>query len=252
MKIVIIGSETGAGNLLNFVLRDVGHETVFVLGEEGLREATVQETDVVFVRAELPGIDGCRCCMELRSRGFSGPIIFVSRQSAMREKVRAFDHGADDYIVEPYDSLELIARVNAVARRCQQSDLQSPGDVLKVGDVALSFGALTVTVGNQPPTLLTPTEMRILECLMRNPEITMSRETLIERTWGYDSVGEGNRLDVNILRLRRKLERDPANPRYLQTVRGIGYAIRPMPQREMADYSVLSLLDDQVGAADLV
>ncbi|HEX3723770.1 MAG TPA: response regulator transcription factor [Nitrolancea sp.] len=252
MRIVLIGSETGALDLLDFVLRDSGHETVVVPSEEGLHEAIDQQTDVVFIRADIQGIDGCRCCMELRARGCSDPIIFVSQKRAMREKVRAFDHGADDYIIEPYNSLELMARMNAVVRRCRMGDSQSSGDVLTVGDLELSFGAQTVTVGDEPPTLLTPTEMRILECLMRSPEMTISRETLIERTWGYDFVGEGNRLDVNILRLRRKLESDPANPRYLHTVRGAGYAIRPSSPRESANLSLLSFIEDPDGVVDPV
>jgi two-component system response regulator RegX3 len=236
MRIVIVNSETGSGDLLSYVLREAGHDTVVAHGRAGLREATTQETDVVFVRADDISTDGCRYCMQLRARRYTGPIIFVSRQNTMRQKVRAFDHGADDYIVEPYDPLELIARLNAVARRSQRVDGQIPEEELRVGDISLSLGTLTVTVGDQSPKLLTPTEMRVLESLLRSPDITISRETLIERTWGYDFVGEDNRLDVNILRLRKKLEHDPANPVYLHTVRGVGYVIRPMPYKDRSMY----------------
>lgn len=233
MRIVIIDTGAVAGDLLTAVLGDAGHETVVVReGAQGVHEATSRPTDVVLLRADPPDMDGYRFCMELRARRFSGPVIFVSGESAMRTKVQAFDHGADDYIVEPYDSRELIARVHAVARRCEPNETPTPGDVLTVGNVELSLATLTVRVGSQAPVLLTPIEMRILECLMRNAEITISRETLIERTWGYDFIGESNRLDVNILRLRKKLEDDPARPHFLQTVRGIGYVVRAVPRSD--------------------
>lgn len=228
MRIVVIDSERVTGELLDFVLTQSGHEVALVTtAADGLREVTNQETATVLLQDNLPDMDGCRFCMELRARRYNGPVIFISRRDTTRDKVRAFDHGADDYIVEPYDPQELIARVDAVARRCRQTDYQALGTVLKVGDVELSLGTLMVRVGERTPIALTPTEMRMLECLMRNSQITIGRERLIERTWGYDFLGESNRVDVYISRLRKKIERDPANPDYLHTVRGIGYVFRP-------------------------
>jgi DNA-binding response OmpR family regulator len=98
--------------------------------------------------------------------------------------------------------------------------------MLRAGDAELSIGNLTYSSSTVSPTLLTPTEMRILECLMRNHRIIISRETLIERVWGYEFIGDTNRVDVYIRRVRRKIEPDPATPRYLHTVRGIGYVFR--------------------------
>jgi DNA-binding response OmpR family regulator len=113
-----------------------------------------------------------------------------------------------------------------VLRRANQADQQPLGSVLRVDDAELSLGELTYRSAVTPPVILTPTEMRLLEVLMRNSWIVIGRETLIERVWGYDFVGDTNRVDVYIRRVRRKIEPDPQQPRYLHTVRGIGYVFR--------------------------
>jgi len=235
VRIVLINAGSAPSDLLEFVLRNAGHDIVTVRGGDGFRDANIPDTDIVIVRGDESNADGCQRCMQLRARRFAGPLIFVSRQTAMRDKVRAFEHGADDYIVEPFDSQELLSRVNAVMRRARRRDDEHRENELRVGAFELSMETLTVKVGDRTPVDLTPTEMRLLECLLRNPMITMSRETLIDRTWGYDFVGASNRLDVNILRLRKKLETDPTNPRHLLTIRGIGYVIRPSVQHDSAD-----------------
>lgn len=227
MRVVVIDPEFMTARVLGFVLGEAGHDVVLTSSaSDALVEVTAQKTDVVLLEAELPDMNGCDLCKELRARRYNGPIIFVTHRNAIHEKVRAFDYGADDYVVEPFDPMELVARVAAVSRRCRQADYQALGTILTVGDVELSIGDLTVRIGDNPPVLLTPTEMRLLECLMRNAELTISRETLIVRTWGYDFVGESNRVDVYVSRLRKKVERDPAEPEYVQTVRGIGYVFR--------------------------
>lgn len=237
MRIVVIDPEDMTAKLLGFVLGEAGHEVVLTSSAfEALAEVASQNTDAVLLESELPDMSGWDLCKELRARRYNGPVIFVTHRSETRDKLRAFDHGADDFIVEPFDPLELMARVEAVARRCRQADYQALGTVLKVGDVELSIGDLTLRIGDQPPVLLTPTEMRMLECLMRNAEITISRETLIVRTWGYDFVGESNRVDVYVSRLRKKIERDPAEPEYLHTVRGIGYVFRAPARAELLPF----------------
>src|SRR5262249_48213867 len=109
----------------------------------------------------------------------------------------------------------------------RSADYQALGTLLKVGDAELAIGALTFRVAGRQPAALTPTEMRLLECLMRNQGLAISREILIERTWGHDLVGESNRVDVYIRRLRKKVERDAAAPEYIHTVKGVGYTFRP-------------------------
>ena len=124
------------------------------------------------------------------------------------------------------------------------------GTVLRVEDAEFSIGELTYSSQVVSNVVMTPTEMQILECLMRNARIAISRETLVERVWGYDFVGETNRVDVYIHRLRHKIERDPAHPRYLHTVRGIGYTFRVDPEVEADRVSAIQPFvadEDQIG-----
>lgn len=238
MRIAVVKPDPMSAKLLRFVLTEAGFQvTSLSRGQELLPILAMREADAVLLDVDLPDLDGCDLCRGLREQRYQGPVIFVSHRSETNHIVRAFDHGADDFIGEPFDPLELVARIEAVARRCRQADYQALGTVLKVGDVELSIADLTLRIGDQPPVLLTPTEMRMLECLMRNAEITISRETLIVRTWGYDFVGESNRVDVYVSRLRKKIERDPAEPEYLHTVRGIGYVFRA--RRPLVDVAAL-------------
>jgi DNA-binding response OmpR family regulator len=238
MRIVVIDPDRMTGKLLQFVLTDAGHEPCLArTAAEGLHEVVGRETDAVLLEADLgpTGMDGYDLCKELRARRYNGPIIFVTNRRETTDKLRAFDYGADDYIVEPFDPLELIARVHSVARRFRHADYQALGTVLKAGEAELSIGELTFRVAGRPPAILTPTEMRMLECLMRNNNITISRETLIERTWGYDFLGDSNRVDVYIRRIRKKVELDPAEPEYLHTIRGFGYVFRPPAWGKIVD-----------------
>lgn len=227
MRIVVVDPAEWSAKMLSFVLAEAGH-TVHTAhsGMDAIEAVVGQDTGAVLLEADLPDIDGADLCKELRAQRYTGPIIFVSHLGSTRDKLRAFNHGADDFIVEPFDPAELVARLEAVARRAKQADGYARGMVLHVGDVELSIGELTVRIGSHSTVRLTPTEMRILEYLMRNANITISRETLIERTWGFEVWGETNRVDVYVSRLRKKIERDPAKPEYLQTVRGIGYVFR--------------------------
>ena len=230
MRVVVVDPDRMTSKLLHFVLTDAGHDVAMAKNAaEGLNEVIGRETDAVILEADLPGpgLDGYELCKELRARRYNGPILFVTQRRETADKLRAFDYGADDYILEPFDALELVARVHSVARRFRNADYQALGTVLKAGDAELSIGELTYRLEGRPPAILTPTEMRMLECLMRNSNITISRETLIERTWGYDFIGDSNRVDVYIRRIRKKVELDPALPEYLHTVRGLGYVFRP-------------------------
>lgn len=231
MRVVVVDPNAGAAKLLSLVLGEAGYEVASATNTAAARVAIgAHVTDAVLLDDDPPRIDGCRLCLELRAAGYRGPVIFVSHRSTTVEKLRAFEHGADDYVVEPFDPLELMARLEAVARRCRAASDDAPGTTLRVGEVELVIGALTVRVGQQPPVLLTPTEMRMLEYLMRHAGTTISREQLIANTWGYAFIGESNRVDVYVSRLRKKLERDPSIPTYLHTVRGSGYVFRAQPR----------------------
>ncbi|RIK47104.1 MAG: DNA-binding response regulator [Chloroflexi bacterium] len=226
-RIVIVDDDPVTAKVLRFVLEDEGYDTVSVSrGSQVFAEVIGRETHLVILDVNLPDIHGFDLCKELRARRYNGPIIFLTGRRDIADKLEGFRIGADDYIVKPFEPLELVARVGSVIRRFYRSDQQSLGSVLRVGDAELSIGDLTYSSAEVEPVLLTPTEMRILECLMRNHRIIISRETLIERVWGYEFIGDTNRVDVYIRRVRRKIEPDPAHPRYLHTVRGVGYVFR--------------------------
>ncbi len=228
MRIVVLDGDSMTSKLLRFVLTDAGHQVVVASSAtETLRGAIGFGTDAVLLQTDSAGANGYEVCKELRGRGYNGPLLFVSQSRETPDKLRAFDYGADDFIVKPFDPMELVARVESAARRFRQADHQSLGSVLKVGDAELSIGELTFRVDGHRPVSLTPTEMRLLECLMRNASITVSRDTLIDRAWHHGFDGDTNRVDVYIGRLRKKIERNPGRPEYIQTARGVGYVFRP-------------------------
>jgi two-component system response regulator RegX3 len=184
------------------------------------------ETSLVLLDVDLPDMSGFDLLRLLRAQRYSGPCIYVTARGDIVAKVHGFDVGADDYVVTPFDPAEFVARMRSVIRRCKQTDRLARGTVVQSGDAELSLGDLSYHSSVIQPTLLTPTEMRLLEVLMRNSDSVVSREALIDRVWGYEPVDDSNRIDVYIRRIRRKIEVDPDAPRYLQTVRGHGYIFR--------------------------
>jgi two-component system response regulator RegX3 len=195
-------------------------------GAHAIAQLVGRETALVLLETRLPDVDGFALLGEMRARRYAGPVMFVSSVSNIQTIVTAFQRGADDYLGKPFEPVELLARVSAILRRRHASSQQALGPILQAGDAELDLRTFTYRSAVTPPTLLTPTETRILECLLRNVHIVISRETLIERVWGYEFAGETNRVDVYIRRLRSKID-GAGHHRYLQTVRGMGYVFRP-------------------------
>ncbi len=226
-RVVIVDGDSLTAKLMRFALEDASFQVATATrGIEAFDLVLARETSLIILDVNLPDTDGFDLLSELHARRYCGPSIFVTARSDIADKLRGFALGADDYIVKPFEPLELVARVESVIRRFRRADLMAMGTVVRVGDAELSIGELSYRSDAIEATSLTPTEMRILEVLMRNPAIAISRERLIERIWGYDFVGETNRVDVYIRRIRRKIEPDPDRPCYLHTVRGIGYVFR--------------------------
>lgn len=236
-RTLILDSDPLAAKVLSLVLTEAGHAVTLIKNPvAALNEAADGDTRAVITETDLPGMTGFQLCSELRGRRYQGPIVFLSRDRDPGVRVRAFDCGADDFIQKPFDPHELLARIASIARRCERGLEMAAGNVIKVGDVELVVGELRVTVGDRRPVLLTPTEMRLLETLMRNHSMTLTRDVLIDRTWPNDVISDTNRVDVYVGRLRRKIEPDPAHPQYVHTVRGVGYAFRTRraPERVVA------------------
>jgi two-component system, OmpR family, response regulator RegX3 len=226
-RIVVVEDDVFAAKVIKFVLESQGYEVAWISRANQVVEQVVgRETDLVLLDVNLPDSDGFRLCSELRARRYRGPVIFLTGQIDIASKVEGFQVGADDYVIKPYEPAELIVRIESVIRRYKSTDQQALGTIVRVGDAELSISNQKYSSAAIPPTILAPTEMRLLECLMRNSHIVMSRETLIERTWGYDYVGDSNRVDVYVRRLRNKIELKPHEPNYLHTVRGLGYVFR--------------------------
>ncbi len=222
--ILIVEDDPFVSKLLAFVLGDSGYRTTTFADPRQvggfLKENAV---DLVLLDIMLPHIDGLALCTALRRTHPDIPVIFLSARGMVGDKVDGFGHGADDYIAKPFEPTEMLARVQAVLRRYRHAERNAHGRAIKVGDTALHPGELRFTAPGREPAVLVPTEMKMLECLMRNANAVISRETLIERVWGYDYEGESNRVEVYIGRLRKKIEADPDDPTFIRTIRGLGY-----------------------------
>lgn len=178
--------------------------------------------DLVLLDVMLPSLSGVDVCREIRRRS-RAPIIMVTAKSSEIDTVVGLEVGADDYVTKPYRLRELVARMRAVLRRVPpHDDALSSGEVLEVGDVRLDPERHEVTVrGEQVPLPLK--EFDLLELLLDNAGRVLTRDTLIDRIWGPNYVGDTKTLDVHVKRLRSKLEEDPSQPRRILTIRGLGY-----------------------------
>ncbi|MHB8645335.1 MAG: response regulator transcription factor [Thermomicrobiales bacterium] len=225
--ILLVDDDPLVGKLLTFLLDDAGY-AITVLADPRQASEFLRDTpaDLVLLDIMLPHQDGYAVAMEIRHAHPEIPVVFLTARAQVSDKVEGFAHGADDYIAKPFEPTELLARIQAVLRRYHRAERNVYGSVIKVGDACLDLGELEFAAPDQRSVGLTPTEMKILECLMRNANAVITREALIERTWGYDGDGFGNRVDVYIRRVRAKIERDPGDPLFIHTVRGVGYLFR--------------------------
>lgn len=190
--------------------------------EEALEGFKPDTTDVVLVDIMLPGLDGFELCRSIR-RTSQVPIIMVTARDDTHDVVAGLEAGADDYLTKPFAPKELSARIRALLRRSRTTD---GGDLPRIaGDLEIYPDEGVVRKGGEE-LHLTKTEFRLLCELSENPGKVLSRESLLERVWGYDYFGDGRLVDVHVRRLRMKIEDDPANPRYVATARGMGYKLR--------------------------
>src|SRR6195952_3708158 len=176
--------------------------------------------DLVLLDVMLPGLSGTEVCRQLRQKS-NVPIIMVTARDSEVDKVVGLELGADDYVTKPFSSRELVARVRAVLRRGSESDELLTAAV-EAGPVRMDVDRYVVSVDGHAVSLPLK-EFDLLELLLRNSGRVLTRGQLIDRIWGSDYVGDTKTLDVHIKRLRSKIEPDPANPKFLLTVRGLGY-----------------------------
>ncbi|QGU02962.1 Sensory transduction protein regX3 [Corynebacterium kalinowskii] len=223
-SILIVEDEESLADPLAFLLRKEGFETTWAPdGQAALVEFERGEFDIVLLDLMLPGMSGTDVCKQIRNVS-SVPIIMVTARDSEIDKVVGLELGADDYVTKPYSSRELIARIRAVLRRGGEPEYMEDVDdqILEGGRVRMDVERHIVTVaGEQVPMPLK--EFDLLEYLLRNAGRVLTRGQLIDRVWGADYVGDTKTLDVHVKRLRSKIEEEPSRPRYLVTVRGLGY-----------------------------
>lgn len=246
MRIVLVGEETTAGKLLQFVLTEADYTVVWARSTPAIaKEAVVNGADAALICSDLADFSNAELCRELRAQAYTGPVL-VCGEGHKSLILQSYDYGADDYIVEPFDTGEVLARINAVMRRCQILDEEILG-IVRAGDVELSIGQLTFKAPGSMPVRLTPIEMRLLECLMRNEGITVTSEKLLRWAWGYDATSDSNKVQVYMLRLRRKIEREGANCCHIDTVRGVGYVFVSAARQPTPDESLVISESTKVG-----
>nr|WP_275889548.1 response regulator transcription factor [Nakamurella flavida] len=222
---MIVEDEESMADPLAFLLRKEGFSTAIAdTGPAALDEYDRHGADIVLLDLMLPGMSGTEVCRQLRTRG-PVPVIMVTARDSEIDKVVGLELGADDYITKPYSTRELIARIRAVLRR--GSDAEEAGNpVLQAGPVRMDVERHVVSVHGEQIALPLK-EFDLLEYLIRNSGRVLTRGQLIDRVWGADYVGDTKTLDVHVKRLRSKIEPDPADPRHLITVRGLGYKMEP-------------------------
>jgi two-component system response regulator RegX3 len=220
-RILVVEDEESFSDPLSYLLRREGYE-VAVAGDgpAALDEFDRNGADLVLLDLMLPDLPGTEVCRQLRTRS-KVPVIMLTAKDSEIDKVVGLELGADDYVTKPYSSRELVARIRAVLRRGTEPDAVE-GATVEAGPVRMDVERHVVTVnGDAVPMPLK--EFELLELLLRNAGRVLTRMQLIDRVWGSDYVGDTKTLDVHVKRLRGKLEPDPASPRYLVTVRGLGY-----------------------------
>ena len=190
-------------------------------GMSGLDYAKNKDIDLIILDIMLPDIDGFEVCRKIRARGITIPILMLTAKKEIPDRVKGLDMGADDYLTKPFSFDELLARIRALLRRAGRKVETSE---LRVANIVLNTNTREVFV-DKKPIYLTPTEFSLLELFMRHPRRVFTRETLLNRIWGYDYVGNTNIVDVHVSHLRDKIGDKP--PRLIRTHYGVGYAFYP-------------------------
>ena len=221
-KILVVEDEASFSDALSYVLSKEGYEvTVADTGDGAIKAFDKEGADLVLLDLMLPGLSGTEVCRQLRSRS-QVPIIMLTAKDSEVDKVVGLELGADDYVTKPYSKAELIARIKAVLRRGAGGSPDDGGNLLSAGPVEIDVESHKVKVNGEFVTFPLK-EFELLEFLVRNAGRVLTRNQLIDRIWGSDYFGDTKTLDVHIKRLRAKIEKDPANPVFILTIRGLGY-----------------------------
>ena len=220
-RILVIEDEPTIIEFLRTGLKYEGYDVLIAPeGKRGLELAEKGTPDLIILDLMLPDIDGIKICKKLRAKGSIVPVIMLTAKTSVEDKVSGLDTGADDYITKPFSIEELVARIRALLRRAGHKYETA---LLEIEDITLNTTSMEVK-RNGRPVHLTPTEFSLLELFMRHPKRVFTRETLLNRIFGYDFSGDTNIVDVHISHLRDKIQDKP--PRLIRTAYGSGYSLQ--------------------------
>lgn len=221
--ILLVEDEQEIADIVKIHLEDIDLEVTHAAeGVGGLTLALKDQWDLIMLDVSLPHVDGLTICRQVRQFCATTPIILVTARTSEAERVFGLDSGADDYITKPFSITELIARVNAIFRRVDALRAAPDADVITINDIVLNITARIVTIAGQQVTL-TGREFDLLRFFASSPERVFNRKELLEQVWGYEHDGYLHTVNSHINRLRAKIEKNPSNPCYIQTVWGVGY-----------------------------
>jgi phosphate regulon transcriptional regulator PhoB len=232
-NILVIDDEADIVELVTYNLRKEGFEVDTAYdGEEGLKKILSNKYDLIFLDLMLPGLQGIDLCKMVRSNPETSrrPIIMLTAKGEEIDKIIGLEVGADDYITKPFSPRELVARARAILRRVEQpvetavDVTPQEGGVLRIGEMVIDKERFTVAVGNRQ-VKLSATEFKLLLFLAEKPKRIFNRAQLLDMVWGNDVNVEQRTVDVHIRRLRAKIEKNPNNPDYIRTMRGVGYYV---------------------------
>jgi two-component system response regulator RegX3 len=220
-KVLVVEDEQSLREPLVFMLEKEGYEVVEAEdGEVAIQKFQAEGADVILLDLMMPKLDGNQVCKQIRLSS-NVPIIMLTAKDSEVDKVVGLEIGADDYVTKPYSTRELLARMKAVLRRKIEPPIEADS-VLVAGELRLDSDRHQVTLAGKPIAFPLK-EFELLELLMENVNRVLTRGQIIDRVWGANYFGDTKTLDVHIKRLRSKIEEDPARPKYIQTVRGLGY-----------------------------
>ena len=233
-QILVVEDDDAIAAFVATALEREGYGVVRVsTGQEALSCIQSNAPDLVLLDLMLPGeVDGLQACREIRSGETYIPIIIVTAKDADVDKIVGLELGADDYITKPFNTRELLARVRAVLRLAHSGQEAHHREQLRIGPLEIDLAGREIRMSGRPVPL-TPKEFDLLVALVRDRGRVLGRETLLQKVWGYNYLGDSRTVDVHVQRLRGKLEPDPHHPRYLLTVHSIGYKFAPATREEV-------------------
>jgi len=236
LKVLVIDDEENIIEFIRLGLRYEGFQVDSASdGEQGVIAAQRTNPDLVILDVMMPGIDGLEVCRRLRANPTTHdvPILMLTAKDEVKDRIIGLKTGADDYLTKPFDFDELLERIRAILRRQNRSratatgsnDAEAQGQILQFGDLRLNAATREVTRGDRLIEL-TATEYNLLHLFMSHPRQVLDRQTILNRVWGYDFLGETNIIEVYVRYLREKIEDSPSAPRLIQTIRSVGYVLR--------------------------